>query len=80
MSKEVSVHAAKNQQSAPTPARDLADFYLRWVEFRPHVIAIADGAGLSSTQAEMLNWLVELADKVGESDFNYDAAGKQSSE
>jgi hypothetical protein len=55
----------------PTQAhvRDLADFHLRWREFRPEMIDLARSQDLTPVQRETLTWLVQLADRVGGRDL-----------
>lgn len=48
--------------------RDVADFHLRWSEFRPLAEAALRSANLPDDQRQVLSWLVLLADRVGESD------------
>jgi hypothetical protein len=51
------------------PIRDVADFHLRWREFRPDVEAIAGNRRLNARQREILKWLILLADRVGPGDL-----------
>ena len=51
------------------PVRDLADFHLRWREFRPGMIDLARSRDLTPVQRETLGWLVQLADRVGGRDL-----------
>jgi hypothetical protein len=48
--------------------RDVADFHLRWAEFRPAAEAAAQSSALPADQREIVSWLIRLADRVGESD------------
>ena len=50
------------------PARDVADFHSRWSEFRPTAAEILALRGLNRRQAEVLGWMVDLIDRIGESD------------
>ncbi|MFN0113858.1 MAG: hypothetical protein ACKVPY_04195 [Paracoccaceae bacterium] len=58
--------------SHPSPAghkaRDLADFCLRWQEFRPRATSILTRATLDPAEEDCLNWLIALADRVGSDD------------
>lgn len=49
--------------------RDLADFHLRWSEFRGLAQAATESPGLPWDQRQVLTWLILLADRVGESDI-----------
>jgi hypothetical protein len=56
---------------APTRAaevRDVADFHLRWQEFRATAIHAAGKVDLTPDERWVIGWLVALADRVGESD------------
>jgi hypothetical protein len=48
--------------------RDLADFHLRWREFRPEMTALTETGRLNARRREILRWLVLLADRVGTGD------------
>ena len=52
-----------------TPARDVADFHLRWSEFRPMAAEIQRLRGLSRSQSETLAWMIDLIDRIGEGDI-----------
>jgi hypothetical protein len=56
--------------------RDLADFYLRWSEFRPAALEALDHPTLSSEQHLILSWLVMLADRIGPCDLAVDNRSK----
>jgi hypothetical protein len=51
-----------------TDIRDVADFLLRWAEFRPPAQAASLADALPEDQRKVLSWLIQLADRVGESD------------
>lgn len=51
------------------PPRDLADFYLRWPEFRIVAAELSKCDLLNETEKDVLEWLVRLADRVGPRDF-----------
>lgn len=56
---------------APTrtvDVRDVADFHLRWQEFRAIATRAAGKAVLTPDERWVIGWLVALADRVGESD------------
>lgn len=56
---------------APTRAadvRDVADFHLRWQEFRATAARVAGRAVLTPDERWVIGWLIALADRVGESD------------
>lgn len=49
--------------------RDLADFAVRWGEFRPAAIRIEANSHLSDDDKALLRWLIELADRAGPRDL-----------
>lgn len=51
------------------PIRDLADFCLRWGEFRPAIARIGDHCQLDRNEREALSWLIHMADRVGPRDL-----------
>ncbi|MBI1170180.1 hypothetical protein GC209_02170 [bacterium] len=63
-------------EPAPTPSpknparnvRDVADFHLRWPEFRPIAKALGRNPALSEAEADTLAWMVELLDRIGPRD------------
>lgn len=67
--KPLGSQAAAGVGVAPDGIRDLADFYLRWHEFRPLAVLAANQPGLSADQHTILSWLVLLADRIGPGDF-----------
>lgn len=48
--------------------RDLIDFYQRWSEFRPTVVALTDRSELSLPERQIVQWLIMLADRISEHD------------
>jgi hypothetical protein len=50
--------------------RDLADFHMKWLDFRPQALEIAKDRYLAVQQRELVLWLVHLADRVGEKDLS----------
>jgi hypothetical protein len=52
------------------PFRDLADFHLRWPEYKQAAVDAARTPGLPADQREVLEWLVRLADRVGKKDIS----------
>ncbi|MGL4243201.1 MAG: hypothetical protein ACRCTI_18970 [Beijerinckiaceae bacterium] len=52
------------------PFRDLADFHLRWPDYRHAAEEAARAPGLKPDQREVLEWLVRLADRVGRKDIS----------
>ncbi len=52
----------------PSPS-DVADFHLRWTEFRPHAVAALSQPDLTAVQRETLNWLIALSDRVSSRDL-----------
>jgi hypothetical protein len=60
----------QNGQTLSPPIRDLADFHLRWQEFRKTALALKDGATLNEAEREILYWLICMADKIGSRDIS----------
>lgn len=52
----------------PTAPKDLADFHLRWPEFRPFALELLSSTNLTAQQTETLKWLVALSDRIGAGD------------
>ena len=48
--------------------RDLPDFHIRWLEFRPDAMRILEKKALDEREQEILLWLVRMADRIGASD------------
>lgn len=55
--------------SIPLPPRDLADFHLRWAEFRAAMIDLAALPVLTAEQANTLTWLIALSDRISAHDI-----------
>jgi len=55
--------------TAPVAPRDLADFHLRWAEFRPAMVAMQKWRELSPEQAGTLGWLIALSDRISQQDI-----------
>ena len=53
----------------PLPPRDLADFHLRWSDFRPAMEQLRQMPALSPEQAEILGWLIALSDRISDADI-----------
>ena len=57
---------------SPAPARaavrDVADFHLRWREFRPVARNLCRNPALSGEEADTLAWMIELMDRIGPQD------------
>lgn len=60
---------------AAVPPRDLADFVLRWPNFRTSAQAIMSGLAIDGRERLVLQWLIELADRVGPADIPSGKAG-----
>ncbi len=58
-------------EDAP-PARDVADFHLRWREFRPAAVEVLHKRSLNRRQSETLAWMIELIDRIGREDLPLD--------
>jgi hypothetical protein len=56
-------------ENALTSPRDVADFHLRWPDFRAIATATAEREDLSSHEREVVRWLIRLADRVGRQDL-----------
>lgn len=54
----------------PGPPRDLADFHLRWADFRPCMVALQTDEGLRPEQRETLGWLIALSDRISDQDIS----------
>lgn len=53
-----------------TGVRDVPDFYLRWNELRERIVPALDVEGeLDLEQREILYWLIQLVDRIGENDI-----------
>ena len=52
----------------PILPKDLADFHLRWTEFRPFALELLSSTNLTAHQTETLKWMVALSDRVGADD------------
>lgn len=55
-------------QNPARNVRDVADFHLRWPEFRPIAKALCRNPALSDVEADTLAWMVELLDRIGPRD------------
>jgi hypothetical protein len=49
----------------PMPIRDLADFHLRWSEFREAALRASQSSALVSQERETILWLIRMADRIG---------------
>lgn len=52
------------------PVRDLADFHLRWSEFRERAVKVSQSTMLKPQDRETIMWLIRLADRIGSRDLN----------
>lgn len=50
--------------------RDVADFHLRWREFRPIARQLGRNPALSESEADTLAWMIELLDRIGPRDVD----------
>ncbi len=48
---------------------DLMDFHLRWNEFRGHAVSVSKKPNLNSTEQTTIDWLIRMADRIGEADI-----------
>jgi hypothetical protein len=51
------------------PIRDLADFHLRWSEFREAAVKASRSPALVSQERETILWLIRMADRIGARDL-----------
>jgi hypothetical protein len=58
-----------NPVSKEPPVRDLADFHVRWREFRNKAMNARDNAALGPEERETIAWLIRMADRIGRSDL-----------
>ena len=58
----------QSEQGEPAMPHDLIDFYQRWSDFRPVVEALANRSDLSLPERQTVQWLMQLADRIGERD------------
>ncbi|MBN8500615.1 MAG: hypothetical protein J0M19_05640 [Sphingomonadales bacterium] len=49
--------------------RDLIDFHMRWPQFRHVAVELATRKDLSDSQREIVRWLIQLANRVGQKDI-----------
>ena len=67
--RDVNKPPVSNQSSPQPPIRDLADFHLRWRDFKPMAIGARDTPALSNEQRAVIDWLIRMADKIGPRDI-----------
>lgn len=61
------------EMTGPFPkVRDVADFHLRWHEFRPIALRLGRTPGLSEAETDTLGWMIELLDRIGPNDLERD--------
>lgn len=53
----------------PSRPRDLADFHLRWTEFRAPMVDLISSPNLTVEQAQTLSWLIALSDRISAQDI-----------
>lgn len=53
----------------PLPIKDVVDFYARWPELRPRMVAITKNGSMTEGDVDILNWLVAVVDMVGPTDI-----------
>ncbi len=54
----------------PAPPRDLADFHLRWSDFRPCMVELQTAPHLRPDQRDTLGWLIALSDRISDLDIS----------
>jgi hypothetical protein len=66
---DMSIYEQQGTRSrTPIFPRDIADFHLRWTEFRPFALELLSSTNLTAHQTETLKWMVALSDRVGAED------------
>lgn len=56
--------------TGPVAPRDLADFHLRWADFRPSMVELQGSAHLRPEQRDTLGWLIALSDRISDLDIS----------
>ena len=54
----------------PSGIRDLADFHLRWFEFRACAVEASASTALAMQEREVVTWLIRMADRIGDRDLS----------
>ena len=57
------------EKRAVRPPADLIDFYRRWSEFRAGAVALTKREDLPALGRQTVEWLIRLADRIGERDI-----------
>ena len=52
-----------------SPIRDVADFHMRWAEFRPLAHSLCANRALSAAEQDLMVWMVALLDRIGPQDI-----------
>lgn len=60
------------KSTAISDVRDVADFHLRWPEFRPIAKSLSCNPTLSPTESDTLVWMIELLNRIGPHDLEED--------
>jgi hypothetical protein len=55
--------------TACSDVRDVADFHLRWPEFRPIAKSLSCNPNLTATESDTLVWMIELLNRIGPQDL-----------
>lgn len=50
--------------------RDVADFHMRWREFRTFAVSLGHSTRLTPDESETLGWMIELLDRIGPKDLD----------
>lgn len=61
--------APQGNQSPSAKVRDVADFHLRWPEFRPLAAGLGQSTRLTLAEADTLGWMIALLDRIGPQDL-----------
>lgn len=48
---------------------DLVDFYRKWPKYKKFALNLKSNVDMSDEERNTLHWLIELADRVGQSDI-----------
>ncbi len=52
-----------------SPIRDVADFHVRWAEFRPQAQSLCANRALPPADQDLLVWMIALLDRIGPQDI-----------
>lgn len=61
--------SAPRNATACADVRDVADFHLRWPEFRPIAKSLSCNPSLTPSESDTLTWMIELLNRIGPQDL-----------